>query len=89
MTSNVQSCMPTVRMLSLGLWAVRDLTPPGELTSPQTHPFEFANVEMQYDSYRGLQVRLRWACPHRRLVYSVRRVRKIYCCLGVHTLTED
>ncbi len=41
--------------------AVRDLAPPGELTSPQTYPFEFANVEMQYDSYRGLQVRLRCA----------------------------
>ncbi|CAK0784709.1 hypothetical protein CVIRNUC_007913 [Coccomyxa viridis] len=39
---------------------VRDLAPPGELTSPQTHPFEFANAEMQYDSYRGLQVRLRY-----------------------------
>lgn len=39
--------------------AVRDLAPPGELTSPQTHPFEFTNAEMQYDSYRGLQVRLR------------------------------
>ncbi|CAL8462753.1 g2286 [Coccomyxa elongata] len=39
---------------------VRDLAPPGEVTSPQTLPFEFANVEMQYDSYRGLQVRLRY-----------------------------
>lgn len=38
---------------------VRDLSPPGELTSQQTYPFEFNNVEMQYDSYRGLHVRLR------------------------------
>jgi vacuolar protein sorting-associated protein 26 len=43
--------------------AVRDLAPAGELTSPQTYPFEFDNVEMQYDSYRGLQVRLRCAPP--------------------------
>ncbi len=43
--------------------AVRDLAPAGELTSPQTYPFEFDNVEMQYDSYRGLQVRLRCALP--------------------------
>ena len=43
--------------------AVRDLAPPGELTSPQTHPFEFANAELQYDSYRGLQVRLRCGRP--------------------------
>lgn len=28
----------------------------------QTHSFEFNDVEMQYDSYRGLQVRLRFAC---------------------------
>ncbi len=39
--------------------AVRDLAPPGELTSLQTYSFEFNDVEMQYDSYRGLQVRLR------------------------------
>ncbi|KAK9821137.1 hypothetical protein WJX81_006664 [Elliptochloris bilobata] len=39
---------------------VRDLAPAGDLTSPQTYPFEFDNVEMQYDSYRGLQVRLRY-----------------------------
>ena len=38
---------------------MRDLAPAGDLTSPQTYPFEFDNVEMQYDSYRGLQVRLR------------------------------
>ena len=46
-------------MHAVSCCAVRDLAPPGELTSPQTHPFEFANAEMQYDSYRGLQVRLR------------------------------
>ena len=40
--------------------AVRDLAPPGDLTSMQTYNFEFNEVEMQYDSYRGLQVRLRY-----------------------------
>ena len=40
--------------------AVRDLAPPGDLTSLQTYSFEFNDVEMQYDSYRGLQVRLRY-----------------------------
>ncbi len=39
--------------------AVRDLAPPGDLTCLQTYSFEFNDVEMQYDSYRGLQVRLR------------------------------
>lgn len=38
----------------------RDLAPPGELTSQQTLPFEFNSVEMEHDSYRGLQVRLRY-----------------------------
>ena len=39
--------------------AVRDLAPPGDLISLQTFSFEFNDVEMQYDSYKGLQVRLR------------------------------
>lgn len=39
---------------------VRDLAPPGELHSLQTFPFEFRSVEMQYESYRGMQVRLRY-----------------------------
>ncbi|KAL3158408.1 hypothetical protein ABBQ38_010643 [Trebouxia sp. C0009 RCD-2024] len=39
---------------------VRDLAPPGDLTSLQTFSFEFNDVEMQYDSYKGLQVRLRY-----------------------------
>jgi vacuolar protein sorting-associated protein 26 len=38
----------------------RDLSPPGELTSQQLLPFEFNSVEMEHDSYRGLQVRLRY-----------------------------
>lgn len=42
---------------------VRDLAPPGDLTSLQTFSFEFNDVEMQYDSYKGLQVRLRCALP--------------------------
>ncbi len=49
---------------------MRDLAPAGELTSPQTYPFEFDNVEMQYDSYRGLQVRLRCAPCNRTCLYS-------------------
>ena len=39
--------------------AARDLSAPGELTMQQTFQAEFANVEMQYDSHRGIQVRLR------------------------------
>lgn len=39
--------------------AVRDLSPPGELSQQVVLPFEFKNVEMEYESYRGTQVRLR------------------------------
>lgn len=37
--------------------AVRDLAPPGELTTQASLAFEFGAVEMQYESYRGAQVR--------------------------------
>jgi vacuolar protein sorting-associated protein 26 len=40
---------------------VRDLAPPGELSSAHSLPFEFREVEMQYESYRGMQVRPRAA----------------------------
>ena len=40
-------------------FAVRDLAFPGELTVQEVHDFEFGNVELQYESYRGLQVKLR------------------------------
>lgn len=38
------------------LLAVRDLAPPGDLTTQMSLPFEFGSVEMQYESYRGTQV---------------------------------
>lgn len=49
--------------------AARDLEFPGELTSQKAFPFEFGSVEMQYDSYKGLQVRLR--CT---------RLHTVHCC---------
>jgi len=39
---------------------VRDVAPPGDLFSTQTYPFEFRSVEMEYESYKGTQVRLRY-----------------------------
>ncbi|GIL50500.1 hypothetical protein Vafri_6639 [Volvox africanus] len=39
---------------------VRELAPGGELPTSKTFPFEFRNVELQYDSYRGSQVRCRY-----------------------------
>mmetsp|Transcript_6816 Transcript_6816/g.15085 ORF Transcript_6816/g.15085 Transcript_6816/m.15085 type:complete len:321 (+) Transcript_6816:316-1278(+) len=39
---------------------VRELAPPGDLANAKAFPFEFRNVEMQYDSYKGQQVRCRY-----------------------------
>ncbi|GMH34364.1 hypothetical protein BSKO_02198 [Bryopsis sp. KO-2023] len=38
----------------------RELSPPGDLTTIENHAFEFLNVEMQYDSYRGKLARCRY-----------------------------
>jgi vacuolar protein sorting-associated protein 26 len=42
--------------LSLG----SELAAPGELQHPQTFPFNFKNVEKQYESYNGINVKLRY-----------------------------
>ena len=42
--------------LSLG----QELASPGELQHPQTFPFNFKNVEKQYESYNGINVKLRY-----------------------------
>ena len=42
--------------LSLG----QELAAPGDLQHPQTFNFEFKNVEKQYESYNGINVKLRY-----------------------------
>lgn len=37
-----------------------ELASPGSLTHPEQYPFEFKNVEKQYESYRGKNARLRY-----------------------------
>lgn len=39
---------------------VRELAPQGELTENKTYTFDFMNVEKQYESYNGINVRLRY-----------------------------
>jgi len=39
---------------------VRELSPLGELTESKVFSFEFLNVEKQYESYNGINVRLRY-----------------------------
>ncbi len=42
---------------------MRELCPPTDLVGSKPFPFEFKNVEMQYDSCKGLHVRCRWVAP--------------------------
>ncbi|XP_028058572.1 vacuolar protein sorting-associated protein 26A-like isoform X2 [Camellia sinensis] len=39
---------------------VRELDVPGDLYERKTYPFEFSTVEMPYESYNGVNVRLRY-----------------------------
>ncbi|KAG4304758.1 hypothetical protein PORY_001811 [Pneumocystis oryctolagi] len=39
---------------------VQELAAPGEMRHPQTFDFEFKNVEKQYESYHGINVKLRY-----------------------------
>ena len=39
---------------------VQELAAPGELQHPQTFPFNFKNIEKQYESYNGINVKLRY-----------------------------
>ncbi|WEW60702.1 Vacuolar protein sorting-associated protein 26 [Emydomyces testavorans] len=39
---------------------VQELAAPGELQHPRTFPFNFKNVEKQYESYNGINVKLRY-----------------------------
>jgi len=39
--------------------AVRELDVPGELYERKAYPFEFSTVEMPFESYNGVNVRLR------------------------------
>ena len=38
----------------------QELAAPGDLQHPQTFPFNFKNVEKQYESYNGINVKLRY-----------------------------
>ncbi|KAK9378130.1 vacuolar protein sorting-associated protein 26-domain-containing protein [Kockiozyma suomiensis] len=46
----------TYDFLTLG----QELAAPGELQHPETYQFEFRNVEKQFESYNGVNVRLRY-----------------------------
>jgi len=39
---------------------VRELDPPGDMTGSKVYPFEFSRVDLLYESYNGINVRLRY-----------------------------
>jgi len=50
---------PLFRFLSLS----QELAAPGEMRQAQTFDFHFKNVEKQYESYQGINVKLRFVPP--------------------------
>lgn len=56
---SIESQLDTIT-LSDFLSLATELAAPGQLAQPETYPFEFKNVEKQYESYRGKNVRLRY-----------------------------
>jgi vacuolar protein sorting-associated protein 26 len=40
---------------------LQELAAPGEMRNNQSFDFEFKNVEKQYESYHGINVKLRYA----------------------------
>lgn len=53
------------------LCAVRELDVPGDLYERKTYPFEFSTVEMPYESYNGVNIRLRYVVYPTSIVMTV------------------
>lgn len=49
---------------------MQELATPGEMRTAQSFDFEFKNVEKQYESYHGINVKLRYLAP---LLFASRR----------------
>ena len=64
---------------------VRELDAPGELIQTKTYPYEFAAVEKHYDSYNGINCRLR--CPLRPSTpknADMHEEAGLVCCIAMH-----
>lgn len=55
----IESSLDTVTSSDF-LSLATELAAPLQITHPETYPFEFRNVEKQYESYRGKNVKLRY-----------------------------
>lgn len=61
---------------------MQELATPGELRAAQTYDFEFKNVEKQYESYHGINVKLRCVTPFLSRVETIRydcRLTSVLC----------
>lgn len=47
-------------LISVIFYVVRELDVPGEIYERKTYAFEFSSVEMPYETYNGVNVRLRY-----------------------------
>lgn len=58
----------------------QELAAPGDLQHPQTYPFNFKNVEKQYESYNGINCKLRYfiRCTVSRRMADVIREKDIW-----------
>src|ERR1700737_1917944 len=56
---------------------LQELAAPGEMRNNQSYDFEFKNVEKQYESYHGINVKLRYPSrePLTQVFYSRHRVK--------------
>lgn len=55
-------CIPSFSVIFTLLpfcYVVRELDVPGDIYERKTYPFEFSTVEMPYETYNGVNVRLR------------------------------
>nr|GLL23178.1 vacuolar protein sorting-associated protein 26A [Ipomoea trifida] len=58
--SEQNSFFPLRYLISDFFLVVRELDVPGELYERKTYPFDFSTVEMPYETYNGVNVRLRY-----------------------------
>ena len=73
--------MTGVQACSLPISMATELAGPAQLTHPETYPFEFRNVEKQYESYRGKSAKLKYfirAVVQRKLGLDITREKELW-----------
>lgn len=65
---------------------VQELASPGEMRAAQNFDFEFKNVEKQYESYNGINVKLRYVAF---LTFSAERSVALLTCFVDAGITSE